>query len=299
MNDNEKVALARDVELSVPKWGLRDYLRMPESEFAGLCDVLSADNRKWFKEYALNAKTSWMYVSPRGEIWGYGEGDFRPTTEQTRESAQFRGIRRPLFLLSRPTGEYCDTSFFLPTERVLDVAEIFGRETEEFKDYRGLDAGISTINAQSGLVNNLIKHRFAIGALGVHKPLMPGQTDKKKGYTIGGVYANVTNINWASSCSILHLGIQNKIEVHKRGGTVTGEREGEKGRIRRIELLNRINSDPIVNIFDTWKIKSRGWNSLILHGNREEYNAIDESADEARQFDWFPLHAPYNPAESA
>lgn len=293
MTDSLKLPRKERKKVLMPSMSLRDYNSLGKEGFDELCEQLSDKNRDWIKENAPNQKISWMYVSRRGRIWGYGEGSIVPTDSQTREAANFNHIRTPLFLLKRNNSQYCDTSFFMKKGEVVKVAELFNRCEEDFSDYRNLNEGIATIQAQSGLVNKLVNARYAVGKLIVRKTLKPGEGRDGVHYKTGAVVVNITGINWASHCEVLHLGAQDKTEVHKRGGKVTGERPGEEDRkIKRIQLLHRV-SDPIIDIFDTWEIKSRGWNSLVLHGAREEFGAPAELEKETIYFNWFPLHEPY------
>ena len=280
------------ITLDAPKLTLKKVRTLGEVEFEKVYREFSGKNRGWMHENAPDPKVSWMYVSPRGKIWGYGYGNIFPSTRQVIDASGI--VRTPLLLMLRQNQQYCDVSFFLTESHQEQVGKIFDRPRSDFEDYNGLNEGILTVYAQSGLVNKLRNALFAIGRL---KKLKTRSAIKEgKIYSSGAIIADITNIGWASSDAYdyLHIASQNADEVHSRGSKVTGERLGDsEKRVKRIERLHRDN-DAIIDIFDTYAVKSRGWHPLILYGPREEFGVIkDDLEGTSKHFDWMPLYESY------
>jgi len=290
---NDKHQPKKVAKLTLPKVHARKYFSMNLKDLQHLEDLFSGLgklNKKWIHQNAPSPKTEWMYVSVKGKIWGYGYGPSIPATHQVVEASELVGEK--LYLLRRSNLQHCDSSFFIRSSNLEQISQLFGRSKEDFIDYSGINEGVLTIDAQSGLVNKLLNTNFAIGKLKILYTLTP---DKDRHYNAGATVADIHNVGWASSeaYEFLHIGSQNKDEVHARGAKVTGERpQDESRKIKRIERLHRFDN-PILDIFDTYLQKGRGWHSLVLHGLREKFGLDEKNDSLLYSLDSSPLYEPY------
>jgi hypothetical protein len=236
------------------------YKKLDSQEFDGLCEKLYKQNREWFRQETSNnpTVTGILVVGKKLEEVYHTNGF--PSYFEIQRRSQTEG--KKVFLLTRP-NPYLDLVLYFQTKNSEMITELLKREKQDVKSYLEPVEGISQLNCQSGLLNN-IEDAFAIGELKYEKTLIRQSKPELGRYEQG---ATVATIEHPSYKMRLRITSQSEKEVHlRRAKTIEEKRPGNW---ERIERLHRFD-DPILDIFDTYEMKKReNWPDLLVYKSKK------------------------------
>ncbi len=250
------------------------YFSMDLRELSAIMEELGIKNRKWMNRN-LGKTVTWVLVDKEGEIIEESERPIVPSYTGIKERATRE--KRQIYMFIRSSQQYRDTTYFLSTEYVDSVAMSLDRDSDDFFGYLSPVEGISTINAQSGLVGKL-REGYALGKLSRKKPLLEPGNYESGGYNQGATVADIDNALNSEHNQVVHIASQNVHLVHARGSKTGNEGFGSVATLR-LERLHRFDN-PILDIFDTYRFYSdrssgSGFNlkpNLVLFGLRKDFD---------------------------
>ena len=250
------------------------YFSMDLRELSMVMEELGIVNRGWMNR-CLGKTTVYVLVDKDGEIIEESDRSIVPSYDGVRKRALKEG--RQIYMFIRSSNEYRDVTYFLDTDSVDAVGKIFDRASDDFFTYLDPVEGISTINAQSGLVNKL-KSGYAFGKLYRKKPLLEPGNPKGGGHACGATVVDIDNAWESNHDQRVHIASQNIHLVHARGSKTGNEGFGS-ATTTRLERLHRFD-DSILDIFDTYRFYSDGSRgdrfnlrlSLILYSLRKDFS---------------------------
>jgi len=229
------------------------YFSMDLKELSTVMEELGVENRNWMNRN-LGKTIVCVLVDKDGEIIEESDRPIVPSYREIRERA-IRG-KKQIYMFVRSSESYRDVTYFLDTEYVDAVAMIFDRDSDDFFPYLGPVEGISTINAQSGLVNNLKRRNYTVGKLSRMEPFLEPENKNSGSHVYGSTVVNIDNAWKSGHSQLVHIASQNIHLVHAKGSKVSGERSGSIS-CTRFERLHRFD-DPILDIFDTyWSLSKK------------------------------------------
>lgn len=251
------------VKLITPKFTVYDLKKMDIIDYEEFSEEISKKNRKWIKQNFPNDYVTWAIVTKTGTIIDYGKGNYRPCVSQIGN--EWRLHKKPVFLLTRSEDSYCGTTYFVEASEKSDLGELLKKTHKDFDTYHSKGMDIALIDAQSGLVDKLVKiGKYALGQLKKKETKINGDEAG-----VGATVAKVINVGKRHRNIYIASQIQEAVET--RGKKVTYSKMAKKPEFRRIERLHRFD-DSILDIFDTYKILVPRGNLLILYGSKTKFN---------------------------